>query len=503
MESQHKIIEYGDFQTPFELAQKVSIIANVKMPQIATLIEPTCGYGTFIEAFLTINKNVNQIIGMEINPDYVRLAKKKLIEFKDSKTNISILEQDFFNVDWGNANKIYRTPILFIGNPPWVTSSELGKILSKNIPDKQNFQNFSGLDAITGKSNFDISEWMLIKIAEQISKTQSGMAFLIKTSVARKVFSYIAKNRLFIQDMELREIDAKKFFNVSVDACLFFARGSENPNLIYRCPLYKTLDSSQPYRHMGVISNKMVSDVDLYSKYSEIDTGCEFQWRSGIKHDASTVMELQKTEESYINKLGEKANIPPDYLYPMYKSSDISKIKLKNPVKWMLITQKNVNENTNIIQHLSPETWAYLTEHDSFFAKRKSAIYKKSPRYSIFGVGDYSFKPWKVAISGLYKNIHFNKIGSFQGKPIVLDDTCYMLGFDTEREADIILDILNSDIARDFIASLVFKDNKRPITVALLNRINILSIAKRTGYFDAYISIFQKNESITRQMYLL
>ena len=33
-------------------------------------------------------------------------------------------------------------------------------------PTKENFQGFSGIAARTGKSNFDISEWMLIQLKE-------------------------------------------------------------------------------------------------------------------------------------------------------------------------------------------------------------------------------------------------------------------------------------------------------------------------------------------------
>ena len=33
---------------------------------------------------------------------------------------------------------------------------------------------------------------------------------------------------------------------------------------------------------------------------------------------------------------------------------------------------------------------------------------KKAGTFSIFGIGDYSFKPYKVAISGLYKTFHFS-----------------------------------------------------------------------------------------------
>ena len=37
-------------------------------------------------------------------------------------------------------------------------------LASPNLPSKSNFQNRKGLDAVTGKANFDISEWMLIQL---------------------------------------------------------------------------------------------------------------------------------------------------------------------------------------------------------------------------------------------------------------------------------------------------------------------------------------------------
>ena len=455
---------------------------------MATVIEPTCGIGNFLKAFAKVCKKSTKLLGWEINPVYVKQAKSELSSC-DSNV-ISIVEQDFFQINWEKINNKYKNPCIFVGNPPWVTSSELGKLQSKNIPGKNNFQGYSGLDALTGKSNFDISEWMLIKIAEHISNSNSAMAFLVKTSVARKIFLHIAKNKLNINDISIREIDAKKHFNVSVDACLFYAKGSLLPSKAYKCPIYNDLETTDPYKIMGLYRNSLVADISAYKHLSYIDVGCEFKWRSGVKHDASKVMEFKETTKGLVNGLGEATNLPKTFLYPMYKSSNISKKILNDPEKWMLITQEKIGNDTKNIIMRSPETWAYLTEHNNFLESRKSSIYKNSPQFSIFGVGEYTFKPWKVVISGLYKNLHFTKIGSYRGKPIVLDDTCYMLGFDTQKEADFILNLLESSIARRFILSLVFKDSKRPITVALLNRINMRSIAYRLGLEADFDSIF-------------
>ena len=205
-------------------------------------------------------------------------------------------------------------------------------------------------------------------------------------------------------------------------------------------------------------------------------------------------MEFVQKNNALVNGLNETISLPYDFIYPMYKSSNISKDTLSPPTKYMLITQKRIGEETEFIKLTSPLTWEYLEAHAERLDRRKSSIYKNSPRFSVFGVGDYTFKPWKVAISGLYKNIKFSLVGPFKNKPIVFDDTCYMLGFDKETEASFVYRILISDITKRFVDSLVFKDNKRPITVALLSRINIETISKKIGLQNEYKKLFTNNK---------
>lgn len=46
-------------------------------------------------------------------------------------------------------------------------------------------------------------------------------AFLIKTSVARKILISLEKNHIKLETAEIFPIDSKKYFDVSVAACLF------------------------------------------------------------------------------------------------------------------------------------------------------------------------------------------------------------------------------------------------------------------------------------------
>ncbi|MEA3309566.1 MAG: hypothetical protein U9Q70_08670 [Chloroflexota bacterium] len=117
-------------------------------------------------------------------------------------------------------------PILVVGNPPWVTNAELMRLESDNLPQKTNLWNFSGLDSIIGKSNFDISEWMLIHILERIAGRDVVLAMLCKTSVARKVLRYAWEKEIGLESSSLYLFDAGEIFGVSVDACLLVCKTS-------------------------------------------------------------------------------------------------------------------------------------------------------------------------------------------------------------------------------------------------------------------------------------
>jgi len=110
--------------------------------------------------------------------------------------------------------------------------------------------------------------------------------------------------------------------------------------------------------------------------------------------------------------------------------------------------------------------------------RRGSSIYKGRPPFSIFGIGPYSFAPWKVAISGFYKRLNFQQVGPLQGRPVVFDDTCYFLACSSEEESRRVVELLNSNVARDFYRAFVFWDAKRPITAELLQRLSLPGLAR-------------------------
>jgi len=471
--SRKKQVEFGDFQTPDMLAHQVTELVEQIFPDPSVVVEPTCGLGSFLTASLRQFGDYPQYYGFDINEKYITSVRYVLKEHK----TVSIERVDFFQKDWRTFfEERQDKKILVIGNPPWVTNTELSSLNSGNLPVKSNFQRLSGLAAKTGKANFDIAEWMLITLIDRLQHINACVAMLCKTATARKVLKHLWTNETDVHNSSLHLIGVKKYFNVSVDACLFITH-IEPGRRAKDAAVYADLSFERKISRFGMSGNELIANLDDYFQFHDIEGKSTYKWRSGIKHDAARVMELTRQNGHYLNGFGKIVDIENDYVYPLLKSSDLGNSRLI-PRKSVILTQQRVGDDTLIIKTNAPKTWKYLEEYAEILDRRKSIIYKKRARFAIFGVGKYSFSLWKVAISGLYKDIRFSPIGQVSGKPMMLDDTCYFIPCHSEEEATLICRLLNSEICQRFLKSLVFFDSKRPINVDVLKRIDLKKLAE-------------------------
>ncbi len=468
-EKSKTVTEFGDFQTPLTLATQICQLLRDKSISPQSLLEPTCGRGNFLVAANKVFPHASQIVGYEINSDYTAMANQQL-------PNALIKTANFFELNWSTILGELPKPLLVLGNPPWVTNSELGTLESNNVPNKTNLQNYRGLDALTGKSNFDISEWMLIRLMEALSGQDAKLAMLCKTSVARKVLFQAWDKRLSLSAAEIHKIDAKQEFDAAVDACLLycdFSRGRQ----AQVCRISPQLGSIAEAT-LGFHEGRLLADAKAYQELKHLEGESPYRWRSGVKHDCQKVMEFQKAGNQFLNGLGLSVEIEDRYLFPMRKSSELANQEGSPIRRWMLIPQTSVGQETRNIEQEAPLTWDYLLSHAKLLDHRKSSIYKNRPRFSVFGVGKYTFSPWKVAISGFYKRLDFSLVGPHQGKPTVLDDTAYFVDCHSQREAELICTLLNSEMARRFYSAFLFWDAKRPITATILKRLDLQKLAQ-------------------------
>jgi hypothetical protein len=462
-------VEFGDWQTPAALAdQVVALLVRQGAPAPGTVIEPTCGEGSFLLAARRQWPSA-QLRGFDVNPHHVEAARSALSGDPLAVVAVS----DFFSTPWEAVVRASPGPILILGNPPWVTSAELGGLQSTNLPRKGNFKGLKGLDAITGRGNFDVSEWMLLRLLAACANEPCTIAVLCKAAVARRVMERCAVDQQDV-DGSLWGIDTKRHFDASVEAALLVmkTRPGRRATLDLAWPVFADLTSVVASGRIGVVGGVVTSDVDGFQTSRAPTSGAGPGWRSGLKHDCSRVMELTVRGGDLVNGDGETVDIEPDLVFPLLKGSDVANGRL-DAKRRVIVPQRALGQDTDYIARDFPKTWAYLARHSEALRSRKSSIYERQPQFSVFGVGDYTFAPWKIAICGLYKRLTFQLIGPQDGRPVVFDDTCYFLPFQAEPEARRAFESLTSADATRALESRIFWDNKRPINKAVLQSFSL------------------------------
>jgi len=477
--------EYGDFQTPENLTDKICSLLKMSIePKV--MIEPTFGKGSFIISALKNLPFIKYIFGIEIHEKYVWHSKFRILDYfienaNSNKPAIFLFNADVFDFDWSVIYNTFRESLLVLGNPPWITNSELSSLNSSNVPQKSNFKNHKGLDAITGKGNFDIGEFVVLTMLNAFSNFPGSMAMLLKNSVIKNLVYDLKKTNYKISKLRSFSFNAKKHFNASVEASLFTCNFNHTQsNLV--CSTYSLSKPNIREKTFGWFKGKFISNIELYQANSSYDGTCPFIWRQGVKHDNSKVFELTKIEGKLYNGFHEHVCVEEERIFGSVKSSDIKGQIINEPRKYVIITQTYLGEQTSDLAKKYPKLYAYLHSKKHLLQKRKSSIYINKPDFSIFGIGEYSFKPFKVAISGLYKKPAFSLILPESEKPLMLDDTCYFIGFDRLSHAIFSWLLLNNICVLNLLECITFKDAKRPYTKDVLMRIALDKIAADVGY---------------------
>ena len=470
--------EFGDFQTPLELAELCCQVAKRRFGQPGVVVEPTCGKGGFLLAAAKTFGDAS-LYGFELNSKYVAAARR-LMRRQDSDERTKIRKRDFFAFDWHKESRTRSESVLYIGNPPWVTNSDLGRISSRNLPSKSNRQRVRGIEAITGKSNFDIAESILQTLLGCMRVDIDTMAMLVKTQTARKVIAASWNDGQNFSHLSIHHIDTKKHFGVNVDACLILAKRSARKR-IQICKQASELGRPAKETAFGFHNGQIVSDPRLAKSTSHLVGDNDVVWRSGIKHDIAPVLELRINGKQLTTREGQPLDLESEMVFPLAKGSDVANDRVRRLSNRILLTQKSINDDCESTIKRLPKTWRYLKAHSATFARRKSSIYRNRDPYAIFGIGSYSFAPWKVAICGLYKTLTFTVIGPRSGKPVMLDDTCYFLPFRCRKQATCAAELLRSPPAMDFFQSRIFWDSKRPITAATLRLLDLNKLARTLG----------------------
>ncbi len=454
--------EFGDYQTPLNFAVKVcNFLKTERNVKPSIILEPTCGVGNFLRAALTFN--AEKYYGIEINPVHCATCAEAV-----NDTRLELICANIFKHD---LSRLPKDNLLVIGNPPWANNETLSKLNSANLPPKSNFKRLKGLDALTGASNFDICEYILLNLLNACRGSDAIFAMLCKTSTARNVYKELRRAEFNFACCELFEFDAAKIFGVSASACLLFIRLTKEDNPPPLCKIY-SLDAPHKLKKIFTAAD---STGEFFGK------SC-FEWRQGLKHDCARVLELTLADGVLRNGFGEVVDIESELIFPLIKSSRIKTSLLNEFTKYLIVTQRRVSEDTAHIESNYPKAWSYLNRHVEHFARRRSSVWRGKPKFSVFGIGDYSFAKYKVIVSRFYKTPLFAL--AYSSKPVMTDDTTYFIGFETHDAAYATMLLLNSERVQSFLTGNVFLDAKRPYTKKILARLDFGKIIDALSFED-------------------
>lgn len=124
-------IEFGDFQTPQALADRICQKLQQEGVNPSLIVEPTCGHGNFLDAAKRKFSETCELQGFEINGHYVEKARERFANSNSIKIyKCDVMQETIF------PQKNFPKNCLIIGNPPWITNSRMGRIGGANLPKK-------------------------------------------------------------------------------------------------------------------------------------------------------------------------------------------------------------------------------------------------------------------------------------------------------------------------------------------------------------------------------
>lgn len=333
-----------------------------------------------------------------------------------------------------------------------------------------------GFRIVNMGSNFDICEYIILQLINEYRNTNTVISMLCKTSVARNVFKELTRNYINFLSCDMLEFDAAKVFGINASACVLVIQLSEKEVSSDVCNVYDFEKPETVKSQFGYADGQFYSNLDAETE--NYDGHCCFEWRQGVKHDCSKVMELTMRNGTLQNGQKENVQIEDDIVFPLIKSSMFKAPIIHNFSKYVIVTQKKAREETGHLEKEVPKTWEYLCDNIELFKNRKSSIYRGAPPFSMFGVGDYSYSRFKVGVSGFYKQPLFSVLYSDDEKPVMTDDTSYFICFDSYDMAYVAMLLLNSEKVQGFLTSIAFLDAKRPYTKKVLERVDFGKIVE-------------------------
>jgi hypothetical protein len=425
---------------------------------------------------------------------------------------------------------VFLAPFDYVaGNPPWIGWENLPEGYrneTKDLWQRHGLFVHSGMDTILGKGKKDISMLVTYVAADSYLKDGGKLGFVITQAVfkmagAAQGFRRFKTRRnrplncLFVDDFSeiqlfegatnktavfvLRKGEAQKYpvsytywqkketgrkGSFDYDATLDEVTGKTQRKNWKAEPS----DSNDPTsawltgNEWVIRTIKKVLGKSAYEGHAGVYTGganAVYWFEILTDHHDGTVTARNITENAKRNVESLQVRLEKELLHPLIKGQDVETWNA-TPSAYILFVQdpkKRCGIDEDIMESKYPLALKWLQLNKNTLLKRSSqsvkSLMEKHAFYSIFAVGDYTMKPWKVVIPRIARRIEAAVISRKNGQLVLPQETFTIIGLDTEEEAYFVAGTMNSTPFRLAVSCFSQPGSKSFGTPSILERARI------------------------------
>jgi hypothetical protein len=391
----------------------------------ATVLDPTCGDGAFLEAFVALGRRdgltvtseaLTRLHGIEI----VTADKARALERIAARYGARLAEDNIRTADFITAMFPERYDVL-VGNPPWVNFTDLPSDLkAKWGPEYVRHQLVTDKrDVLLGGSRADMAALVVKKALDDVLSDGGQAAFFIPLSIffnsgANDRFRPFPSSAHTYRVVRLWDFGQEAVFDgiaTRYGAALFDRRGPQTwpvETRIRENGIWTRAFSVASDHRSGTWHRHRTPEADRGAPPA-IEISPSQKPRQGVNTcGANNVFIFERDGDRLVNGLGEEWQLEEELLFPLMNAASFGRPRNARQ-RWMLLPHD--------IRTGRPLAWeeiatyghaaAYLATHRDTLMRRKGTLINSQIGrgfwWALLGVGPYAFAPWKVAWEALGK----------------------------------------------------------------------------------------------------
>jgi hypothetical protein len=389
----------------------------------ATVLDPTCGEGAFLEAFVSLARRegisitrdaLARLHGMEI----VEVDKFRLLERISACYDAKLVANNIRTADFITTKIVTRYDVI-VGNPPWINFADLpDELKMKWAPAYIGYQLVTDKrKVLLGGSRADVATLILKKALDDGLTAVGRAAFFIPLSMffnsgANDLFRPFPGSPHGYRVVRLWDFGREPAFegiSTRYGAVLFDRQVSQTwpvETNVRRGGIWAQSYSTAGDHRSGAWRRHERPETDEQS-LPMIAISPSQKPRQGVNTcGANGIFIFERCGHKLRNGFGEVWELEEELLFPLMNAGNFGR-PVKTPQRWILLPHDTGSGR--------PLAWdaiakfqriaGYLSSHREVLTRRRGTLINAHIRrgywWALLGVGPYAFAPWKVAWEAL------------------------------------------------------------------------------------------------------